>query len=1021
MYLKFTNTSLLFALFITSSIAQQQISGIINQYAAVTSIDYCKNALVLTSVNGFSIGEDIILMQMQGATIEEENNNAFGTIRDIGASGRYEKANIQQVRGDTLFLGNSLLHTYFVAGNVQVISYPKYDNVSVSDTLKAKAWNGKTGGILAFQATTLTLNAPIIATGIGFRGGATQSPESNCTGGLNNAGRFFYTIGDWRGAFKGEGIALGIVGKELGRGPLANGGGGGNDHNSGGGGGSNVVRGGDGGIRPTPFITLSCRGDNPGKAGVALNAVSNRIFMGGGGGAGHTNNSTNRNGGNGGGIVIIEVNTLVGNNRLIAANGASGIRVTGDGGSGGGAGGTVILLAQNVNSMPLVEAKGGNGASVNNNNGETCFGPGGGGGGGYILSNINNLTTTVNGGESGRSTASSLSNCNNTRNNAEDGQTGIVVVLDALPISTTVATVPAITNQPEGVLLCLNQNVSIEVETAGSGLTYQWEIDRGTGNGFEVLVNGVNYSGVTTRTLNIIAANANMSDDQLRLIISTECGDKITSAPIALSIGASAPIPNFRFQVLPDGAVIFTNQSQFGMRYLWNFGDGVTSASENTAHTYPLEGAYQVTLTAFNDCGEVSSTKTVEIVFPPKAAFGVVERSGCVPVTISFQNQSTENVATFEWQFPGGSPASSIEANPTITYDSAGLFDVILIVTNIVGTDTLRRNNFIEIAGQPNVNFIFEVNDLTVTFTNTSTGNNTYTWNFNDQNSTSTQTNPTHTFSDAGIYEVTLNATNNCGTSSSTQRVAVGAVPLGAFSVDNNIGCAPLTVQYVDQSKGRITRWAWSFPGGAPATSNEQNPTVRYTQAGNYNATLIVENDLGKDSIIQRNFVQIYERPLPKFEFEVAEGKVNFVNLTEGATFYGWAFGDGKISTEDNPTHTYAKGGLYYVTLNAYNNFCGATVTLPINIVLTDITQLSDGAVVKLFPNPMTDWLQITFEHMPQQDVMVRLFNLNGQLLTQQLMVTEQQQIDVSHYLTGTYILHLSGKDWTLVKKVVKQ
>lgn len=323
MYLKFTNTSLLFVLFLASSIAQQQISGIINQYSAVNSIDYCKNTLVITDVSGFRAGEDIILMQMQGATIEEENNNAFGTIRDMGAAGKYEKANIQQVRGDTLFLRNSLLHTYFVEGNVQVISYPKYENVTISDTLKAKSWDGKTGGILAFQANTVTLNAPIIVTGVGFRGGATQSPESNCTGGINNAARFFYTVGDWRGAFKGEGIKSMIVGKELGRGALANGGGGGNDHNSGGGGGSNVVRGGDGGIRQLPFFTLSCRGDNPGRAGVALNAVSDRIFMGGGGGAGHTNNSMNKNGGNGGGIIIIEANTLAGNNRLIAANGAS--------------------------------------------------------------------------------------------------------------------------------------------------------------------------------------------------------------------------------------------------------------------------------------------------------------------------------------------------------------------------------------------------------------------------------------------------------------------------------------------------------------------------------------------------------------------------------------------------------------------------------------------------------------------------------------------------------------------------
>lgn len=984
-------------------------------------IDYCKNGLVVSSSTGFVPDLDIILMQMQGATIVEENNNAFGTILDIGSAGKYEKATIQAVRGDTIFLQNSLLNTYLIEGKVQIISYPKYENATITDTLKAKNWDGETGGILALQANILTLNAPITTTGAGFRGGETRSPESNCTGGLNNASRFFYTIGDWRGAYKGEGIREFIVGKELGRGPLANGGGGGNDHNSGGGGGSNITKGGNGGIRPTPIFTLACRGDNPGRAGVALNAVSDRIFMGGGGGAGHTNNSTNKDGGNGGGIILLEVNTLVGNNALVAANGGTAATAIGDGGSGGGAGGSIVLLAQSISSAPIVEAKGGNGASVNNNNGETCFGPGGGGSGGYLLSNTNNITANINGGISGRSTASRLANCNNTTNDAQDGQTGITAILEKLPKSTTLATIPAIVNQPEVVEICLNQNVEIEVETTGSGLTYQWEIDRGNGSGFEVLVDGVNYANTKTRNLNIIAANANMADNQLRLVVMTECGDRIISNPIAINLGESAPIPAFTFQVQPEGVVIFTNQSQVGRRYLWNFGDGITSASENTSHTYAFEGAYQVTLTVTNDCGEVSITQTVEIVFPPQAAFGVVEQSGCVPVVVEFQNQSTENVASFEWLFPGGSPASSIEANPTVTYDSVGLFDVVLIVKNIVGTDTLSRNDFIEIAGEPNANFIFEVNELSATFTNTSTGNNTYTWDFDDQGATSTELNPTHIFSEVGVYEVALTATNDCGTKTVTQKVAVGAAPLASFSVDNNTGCAPITVQYIDQSRGSIKGWSWTFPGGEPSTSQEKNPTVRYTQAGTYDATLFVENDLGRDSTVRRSFINVFELPVPKFEFEITEGKVNFINLTEGATFYGWAFGDGKISTEDNPIHTYDKGGLYYVTLNAYNNFCGATATLPINVVLTDITQLSDGAVVKLFPNPMTDWLRITVEDMPTQEIVVRLFNLNGQLLTQQLMVTEQQQIDVSHYSTGTYILHLLGKDWSLVKKVMKQ
>lgn len=61
------------------------------------------------------------------------------------------------------------------------------------------------------------------------------------------------------------------------------------------------------------------------------------------------------------------------------------------------------------------------------------------------------------------------------------------------------------------------------------------------------------------------------------------------------------------------------------------------------------------------------------------------------------------------------------------------------------------------------------------------------------------------------------------------------------FSATPTTGCTPLTVNYTDLSTG-ATVWNWSFPGGTPATSTLQNPTVVYNDAGSYNATLIASN-----------------------------------------------------------------------------------------------------------------------------------------------------------------------------------
>jgi PKD repeat protein len=61
------------------------------------------------------------------------------------------------------------------------------------------------------------------------------------------------------------------------------------------------------------------------------------------------------------------------------------------------------------------------------------------------------------------------------------------------------------------------------------------------------------------------------------------------------------------------------------------------------------------------------------------------------------------------------------------------------------------------------------------------------------------------------------------------------------FSATPTSGCTPLTVAYTDLSAG-ATAWNWSFPGGTPATSTQQNPTVVYNTVGAFDATLVASN-----------------------------------------------------------------------------------------------------------------------------------------------------------------------------------
>ena len=408
------------------------ISGVINTYSSVSGISGDTITVVSSSV--FSVGDKLLIIQMQGATINETNTSGFGDITNINDAGNYEFNTICGIPSSTEIIVNGIQQTYNPTGMVQVVNVPVYNDAVITASLTAAAWNGLTGGILAFECSgTLTMNSEINLQGVGFRGGSITNSNYSCSW-LINETDYHYNISTGQGAMKGEGIALYIAGKTGGRGAQANGGGGGNDHNSGGGGGGNASFGGFGGER-IKAGTFNCQGLAAGEGG-KLNTYSNalnKVFLGGGGGAGHENNSnTGTAGANGGGIVFISANTINGNGNAINANGELVSGNSGDGAGGGGAGGSVLLNVSTYVGSLTVNVNGSNGGNVSNVGSSNCNGPGGGGSGGVLWVNQSsvsaNITLNNNGGSAGTTIATTQGNCTlNGTNNATVGSNGITL------------------------------------------------------------------------------------------------------------------------------------------------------------------------------------------------------------------------------------------------------------------------------------------------------------------------------------------------------------------------------------------------------------------------------------------------------------------------------------------------------------------------------------------------------------------------------------------------------------------
>ncbi len=996
------------------AIAQTTLSGIINVYAAVTNIDTCAGILTLDKSTGFSAGMQVIIIQIQGANINTSNNANFGSINEIRSAGLYERARIRAVNGNQIELENSLLNAYEVTGNVQVISLPSFSNATVTDTLLAKTWDGITGGVLALEVTDqLVLNAPIDLSGSGFRGGIAAIDASNNCNALTNANAYYYDLNNWRGAAKGEGIAAFVADREAGRGAQANGGGGGNDHNAGGGGGGNVGAGGNGGNNNEPDF-LGCDGTFPGLGGKSLTDLNKRLFLGGGGGAGHENNDQSTNGGNGGGIVILIAKNLAGNNFKIAANGLTPPTTTGDGGGGGGAGGSILLDVQTLLSPILIEARGGNGGNIDNRNGNRCHGPGGGGSGGRLIVldelQINYVLTR---GEAGRSLNSST--CNGSTNGAETGSDGFQENFTGIPQSEAFNTAPAIVSQPRSVPACLNQSVLIQVATNNANVQYQWQVNKGDGAGFQNITDDDIYAGSSTNELIINQLATEMRDDVFQLILNSNCFSTIQSEPIPLSI---QPSPTAQFDFTAHGYIInFDNTSTNATEYFWDFGDGQTSDAENPNHTFAQSGDYTVTLIAINNCDSVAFTQNININAIPTASFSADTTLGCQPLSVTFENTSAANASSFIWILPGATPNFSTQKNPTVTYNTGGSYAVTLIASNASGVDTLQQDSFIVVRQAPTAAFDVMTNEFTVNFNNTSQNGDSYFWNFGDD-TTNSEKNPIHTYSKPGTYTITLTVNNACGSQSTSKNVTLGAVPQALFTVNRPNGCAPHLVNFSDVSSGVYEARMWEFPGGSPTMSTAANPQVVYASPGQYDVRLIISGVLGNDTIHNLAYINVLPPPTPMFSYVVNGNTVTFNNTSSSAQYFQWTFGDGQSSTQQNPIHNFANGGIYTITLNASNAYCGRSTSQVIAVGLTGVENLQESGI-SILPNPTHGQLFINSNNL-NENINYHLYNLQGQLL-QNGNFAHKVALNLSDFANGLYILQLQLEDKIWITKIIKQ
>jgi hypothetical protein len=170
--------------------AQTNFSGIINSYDQVTAYSQFNNSMDVVTPAMWTPGDRVVVIQITGATINTSNNSNFGSVTSLNNTGNYELATICEVNRNTVVFDNVLSNAYSpTIGKVQLVKIAvAAGNVLIQDTVRALAWNGNIGGVVAIEAAgTVTVDRPIIVDGQGFRGGTYQnSTSNNCFGFFNN-------------------------------------------------------------------------------------------------------------------------------------------------------------------------------------------------------------------------------------------------------------------------------------------------------------------------------------------------------------------------------------------------------------------------------------------------------------------------------------------------------------------------------------------------------------------------------------------------------------------------------------------------------------------------------------------------------------------------------------------------------------------------------------------------------------------------------------------------------------------
>ncbi len=522
--------------------------------------------------------------------------------------------------------------------------------------------------------------------------------------------------------------------------------------------------------------------------------------------------------------------------------------------------------------------------------------------------------------------------------------TSVYGCLDTSQVEITVLPSPTTDFEPNDFAICSPKQVLFTNNTQDIEYSY-WNF----GDGASITVSGNQQVDHT-----FINEDLSSKDYKIRLITENSFGCKdsmdgfttVNPAVSASITGGTTACSPFEVQ--------FGNQTVGAVSYYWDFNDGNTSSNIIGVNVFENPGDdsmdFDISMIASSAYGcSDTAYATVTILPSPDTYFEPNDFSVCSPKQVEFTNY-TENITKSYWTFGDGS-MESIDGNQSInhTYYNNMFtpldYRIRLITENSFGCkDSMDGYTSVN----PNVEAVISgaeegCSPLEVSLGNESIGASNFVWNYGDGNTSANylglNTFINETISDVE-YEVSLVATSlyGCGDTAYTS-VKVFATPQPDFIATPDYQQMPeSTVEIDNVTNGNQWSYEWEFGDGNTSDLSEPGSHT-YLNSGSFTIKLRAYD--GQCENTTERIIEIAPN-LPVVSYGPdSQGcpalTVEFYSETLDAENFYWEFGDGNISAEPNPVHTYYTPGEYNVIL---------TVTGPGG------QTIKDDLIVNVYPQP---------------------------------------------------------------------